>query len=180
MPYKMIVAFDLHRGIGKNNKLPWNIPEDLKRFSKLTKGNGNNAIIMGRKTWESLPKQPLPFRDNLILSHNLNIDFNTPKSSLVKSFKSINEIISFCNIQKYDDIWVIGGTEIYKLFMDEGIINYIYLTSIIKNYDCDTKFPICLMFEHLIEHSSTITQDNIIIIYNIYSIQSNRNVIDMQ
>lgn len=49
MIYNMIVAFDINRGIGINNNLPWNIPDDLKRFSKLTRGNSNNAIIMGKK-----------------------------------------------------------------------------------------------------------------------------------
>jgi len=170
MPYNIITAFDLHRGIGKNNQLPWNIPEELNRFSKLTKGSGNNAIIMGRKTWDSIPRQPLPLRDNLILSHNLNIEYNTPKSSLVKSFKTIDEIKLFCCEQNYDNVWIIGGAQIYKLFMDEGIINYIYITRIIKNYNCDTTFPIILMFEHVIEHSTIKTKDNIQLIYEIYSI----------
>ena len=66
--YNIIVACDLEDGIGKDNKLPWNFPEDLKRFSQLTRGKGNNAVVMGKNTWESLPKKPLPKRDNLILS----------------------------------------------------------------------------------------------------------------
>ena len=65
------MAFDINRGIGKNNNLPWKISDDLKRFSKLTKGNNNNAIIMGRNTWDSLPNKPLSQRDNLILSTTL-------------------------------------------------------------------------------------------------------------
>ena len=59
MKINIIVAIDNIMGIGKNNKLPWNIPNDLKYFSKLTRGNVNNAILMGRKTWESLPVKPL-------------------------------------------------------------------------------------------------------------------------
>ena len=54
MIINVIVAMDERRGIGKNNLLPWNIPSDLKYFSKLTKGSGNNAIIMGRKTHQSI------------------------------------------------------------------------------------------------------------------------------
>ena len=55
--YNIIVAYDLNQGIGKNNRLPWHFSEDLKRFSKLTRGEGKNAIIMGKNTWESIPKK---------------------------------------------------------------------------------------------------------------------------
>ena len=103
--YNMIVAVDLNNGIGKNGTIPWKIPDDLKRFSKLTKGSGNNAMIMGRKTWESLPKKPLPFRDNLILSSTISIEENSPKNSLAKSFKDVNELINFCEEQKYEEVW---------------------------------------------------------------------------
>ena len=73
MKLNVIVAFELgKRGIGIKNTIPWNLPEDLKNFSKVTKGQGNNAIIMGRKTWESLPKKPLPGRQNIILSRSLD------------------------------------------------------------------------------------------------------------
>ena len=69
--FKMIVAMDLKNGIGKDNKLPWHYKEDLRYFSLMTKGQGNNAIIMGRKTHESIGKI-LPKRDNLILSSTLS------------------------------------------------------------------------------------------------------------
>ena len=73
MNYNIIVAICENNGIGYNNSLPWNIKEDLKIFSKLTKGNNNNAIIMGRNTFESLPNNFLPKRDNLILSSSIII-----------------------------------------------------------------------------------------------------------
>ena len=59
MNYKLIVAYCSNKGIGFNNDLPWNIRSDLIKFSKLTKGNCNNAIVMGKNTWLSLPKKPL-------------------------------------------------------------------------------------------------------------------------
>ena len=65
--YKLIVAFDKKRGIGKNNLIPWYLKEDLKHFAKLTIGNKNNAIVMGRKTYESIGKD-LPNRYNIIIS----------------------------------------------------------------------------------------------------------------
>ena len=170
MYYKIIVAYDLNHGIGKNNSIPWHIPEDLKRFSKLTRGSGNNAIIMGRKTWDSLPIQPLPGRDNLILSHNWcarSLD-NSPKNSLIKSFNLIDDIKQFCEEQKYDTVWVIGGAQIYDLFLKENMIDEIYVTNIIKNYNCDTKFPTHLLWWLLNGHEEATTKDNIKLIYNIY------------
>ena len=67
MQYKLIVAVCKHNGIGYRDTLPWKIKEDLKHFSKLTKGNGKNAIVMGKNTWNSIGGSPLPKRDNLIL-----------------------------------------------------------------------------------------------------------------
>ena len=135
------VAYDSKNGIGKNNSIPWYLPEDLKYFSKLTKGTGNNAIIMGKNTWLSLPKKPLKGRDNLILSRTLEIYENLPKNDLIKSFKQINDIIDFCYFQNYDEVWVIGGSEIYSLFLNYYQIDKIYATIIDKDYECDVFFP---------------------------------------
>ena len=136
------VAYDSKNGIGKNNSIPWYLPEDLKYFSKLTKGNGNNAIIMGKNTWLSLPKKPLKGRDNLILSRSLEINENLPKNDLIKTFKEINDLIEFCCLQNYDEVWVIGGSEIYNLFLNKLRIERIYATLIDKDYECDTFFPL--------------------------------------
>ena len=72
MNFKIIVAATRKFGIGFKNKLPWHIPEDLKHFSKTTIGNGNNAIIMGRNTWESIGSKPLPKRHNIIISTTMS------------------------------------------------------------------------------------------------------------
>ena len=141
MKYNIIVACDINNGIGKDNKLPWNIPEDLKRFSKLTRGEGNNAIIMGKNTWESLPKKPLPKRDNLILSSTLDLEIGEPKNTYVKSFTDIMSLDKFCEKQKYDTVWIIGGTQIYNTFIESKKVNKIYATLIHNNFDCDCFFP---------------------------------------
>ena len=65
---RLILACDLKGGIGYQNKLPWHIPLDLSRFKSLTK---NGVVVMGRKTWESLPKKPLPNRVNVVISNTL-------------------------------------------------------------------------------------------------------------
>jgi dihydrofolate reductase len=140
MNYKLIVAFCKNQGIGLNQSIPWYFPNDLKRFSKITRGIGNNAVIMGRKTMESLPSQYLPKRDNFILSKCLKLD-KIIKGSRIKSFSSPEEIKEFCSTKYYDTIWIIGGEQIYNLFMKNGCVNEMEITYIDKNYDCDTFFP---------------------------------------
>jgi dihydrofolate reductase len=137
--YNMIVAYDKLRGIGKNNTLPWHFPEDLKRFSKLTKGAGNNAIVMGRNTWISLPKKPLPKRDNLILSTTLKSA--EENSDNIRIFSNTNSLHEFCKEKNYDMVWIIGGSQIYKELLTEFNINSVYVTQIDKVYQCDTGFP---------------------------------------
>lgn len=137
--YNMIVAYDKQRGIGKNNSLPWHFSEDLKRFSKLTKGAGNNAIVMGRNTWDSLPKKPLPKRDNLILSTTLKL--TEENSDNIKLFSNTKTLDDYCKEQKYDTVWIIGGSQVYKELLTVFNIDTIYVTQIHKVYQCDTGFP---------------------------------------
>lgn len=141
--YKLIVAVCQNNGIGFNNTLPWNIKSDLIKFSKLTKGKGNNAIIMGKNTWESLPKKPLPNRFNIILSNTLTKkDLLLDEESLknVEIFKDINDLNEYCK-DKFEISWVIGGEQIYKKFLDLNLISDIYLTYIDKNFNCNVFFP---------------------------------------
>lgn len=139
--FNIIVAIDIKRGIGKDNKLPWYIPDDLKYFSKLTRGNGKNAVIMGKNTWNSLPKKPLNGRDNLILSTTLQLEENSINNNYVKSFNNMDSIINFSNLNYYEEVWVIGGSEIYNQFINCKIIDKIYATLIHNKFDCDTFFP---------------------------------------
>jgi dihydrofolate reductase len=142
MNFNIIVAQCKNGGIGMDNNLPWKISSDLKKFYKLTKGNNNNAIIMGKNTWNSLNNNPLKWRDNLILSTSLNFEIISDNNYIIKTFNNIDMIINFCKNKNYDNIWVIGGEKIYKLFLDyENIVNNIYLTLIDKDYKCDTFFP---------------------------------------
>lgn len=142
MNFNIIVAQCRKNGIGFNNNLPWQIRSDLQKFYKLTKGNGNNAIIMGRNTWDSLNNKSLKLRDNLILSTTLNFTTTTDNNYLTKTFNNIDTIIEFCENKNYDNVWIIGGEKIYKSFLDcENIIDNIYITLIDKDYQCDTFFP---------------------------------------
>ena len=141
--YNIIVAFDINRGIGRNNTIPWYFSEDLKYFSKMTKGTNNNAIIMGKNTWTSLTK-PLLGRDNLILSTTLDITNNTPKNNYIKTFRTLEELELFCTKQNYTNVWIIGGGQIYDDFLNNNKIDKIdkiYTTMINNDYNCDVFFP---------------------------------------
>lgn len=140
MNYKLIVAHCKNNGIGINNELAWNIKRDLKKFSKLTKGAGNNAVIMGKNTWLSIPNTPLKMRDNLILSNSLTIDKNG-ETEIVKTFTDIKSLKEFCENKQYDTVWVIGGHSIYKEFLSDPSLSELHVTYIDHDYDCDTFFP---------------------------------------
>ena len=135
----IIVAICKNNGIGLNNKLPWYYTSDLKKFKNLTTGNKKNAVIMGKNTYQSINKN-LSNRDNLILSKSLNID-ETIDDYISKSFKNLDSLLNFTKTKNYENIWVIGGNQIYKLFLNKNIVNNIYLTYINNSYECDIFFP---------------------------------------
>ena len=148
MPINIIVAMcNKTRGIGYLNKLPWNIKDDLKYFQKLTIGNNKNAVLMGKNTWISLPKKPLTKRKNIILSSTLQpittINYNQIKKNNVSIFNNYDNLLFHLEKQHFDDIWIIGGEKIYELFLNKGLVDNIYITSIEaeKYIKFDTFFP---------------------------------------
>lgn len=133
MTFNIIVAHDIFTGIGKNNKLPWpHIKDDMKRFTDVTVGNGNNAVVMGRKTYESLPERhrPLKKRDNYIISRSL-----TPSEHVFNNFEQVKQLKD-----KYDEVWIIGGEEIYIQAVKELVIHKIFITFILQDFKCDRIF----------------------------------------
>lgn len=132
----IIVAMDDKRGIGKNNRLPWNIPEDLKRFKKVT---GGHTIIMGRKTFESILSyigKPLPNRINMVITRNP--DF---KAEGVSINTSLEEALSEAKENEQSEIFIIGGAQIFQQAIDMGVVDKIYLTKVQGDYGADTFFP---------------------------------------
>ena len=101
----ILVAVSPEGIIGKNNSIPWHYSADLKRFKRLTTGN---TIIMGRKTWESLPIKPLPNRRNIVIT----------RSSIeeIDCFQSIDDALQTCE----GDVWFIGGAGIYEEAMKKA------------------------------------------------------------
>lgn len=133
MSLSIIVATDINGGIGNNNKLLFHIKEDLRRFKELTTGH---TIIMGRKTFDSLPNGALPNRYNIVLTTSNRINTLNPTQSLI--FKNnIEELI-----EQYKDseqeVFVIGGGFIYQQFLP--YCNKIYLTRVNSKFEADTFF----------------------------------------
>jgi dihydrofolate reductase len=127
----IISAISKNNCIGINNKLPWNLPEDLKRFKDLTTGK---VVIMGRKTWESLPQKfrPLPNRKNVIITRQ--IDYSVPFG--VDVFANIEDALKTFENQ---DIFIIGGAEIYRQTID--LADSLYITHIHREIRGDAFFP---------------------------------------
>lgn len=145
----LIVAFCKNNGIGNENNIPWKISSDLKKFKKYTSPKQNmqsSAIIMGKNTFTSITK-PLPNRDNLILSSTLNIDETFDNKNIVKSFSKVERIEDFVKLKNYDEVWIIGGSKIYDLFLNSyrnnGLLKpkNLYITYIDEDFECDTFFP---------------------------------------
>ena len=142
----IIVAVAENNIIGGNNKLLWHIPEDLKRFKEITSGN---TIIMGRKTFESLPGV-LPNRKHIIITRDKNYSVD---NSNVEVIHNLCEVIN-----KYkntsESAFLIGGGEIYKQLIHS--VDKIFLTKVYKSFKGDTSFPQVDFNEFTIEYESEI------------------------
>ena len=144
MKVNLIVAMCRNNGIGYAGQIPWQIKTDLHYFAKLTKGAGKNAVVMGRKTWQSLPQGGggLKGRDNLILTSSKQFDHYTADEQNLKTFKTLAELDHFISYQPYEEIWVIGGAQIYQQFLELDRINTCYITYIDRAFECDTFFEL--------------------------------------
>lgn len=129
MIISIIVATAEDNAIGKENKLLWHLPADLKHFKEITNGH---TLIMGRKTFDSVGK-PLPNRRNIIITRKK--DFHIPGAEVVNT---LEEALIRCKDDK--EVFIGGGAEIYKIAMD--ITDKIYLTVVKGTFDADTFFPV--------------------------------------
>jgi dihydrofolate reductase len=127
MSISYIVAMDIQQAIGLGNSLPWRLPADLAYFKRTTL---NHTVLMGRKTYESIGK-PLPNRTNVIITQNK--DYNAEGCQIVHSVEEAVELA------KNEEIFVIGGAEVFQLLMPA--VNRLYITLIEHEFDADTFFP---------------------------------------
>jgi dihydrofolate reductase len=163
----IIAAIGKNRELGKDNKLLWHIPEDLKRFRQLTSGH---PIIMGRKTFESIGRC-LPNRTNVIITKNSQFDpwkFNNcqtcevfvahsleeaiERTSMYKN-KNINVTGNVKSVTDENEIFVIGGGQIFEQAIK--FADRLYLTIVHKSFDADTFFPDYSMFTKVIDRQDS-------------------------
>lgn len=134
----LIVAATENNIIGKNNQMPWHLPNDFKYFKKVTLGH---SVIMGRKTFDAIGK-PLPERRNIVVTRNQ--DFNPPE---VDTANSLNEALLYCRDER--EIFIIGGANIYAQSLP--FANRVLLTRVHTELDGDAKFPELAPQEWLLE-----------------------------
>ena len=153
----LVVAMtDKAKGIGINGTLPWRLAKDLKHFANVTTHTANpakmNAVIMGRKTWFSIPKsfRPLPNRLNVIISSTLsdvgqleaNPNSDASKVLIFDSFeKAVETLSSEAYADQIEQLYAIGGSQIFKSAIDyprKELLHRIYLTRIFNDIECDT------------------------------------------
>ena len=126
----IIVAIANENVIGKDNKLIWHLPEDLKRFKQITSGH---KIIMGRKTFESLGRV-LPNRKHIILCNDMKMDIDNENVEILDDISKLDKYIN-----SDEECFVIGGATIYKLLMPYA--NKMYITKINQSFEGDVYFP---------------------------------------
>ncbi len=126
-----VVAVSRNGVIGRDGGLPWHISSDLKRFKAITMGK---PVIMGRKTWESLPKKPLPGRCNIVVTRQA--DFAADGAVVVGD---VDAALAVAAMEAPAEICVIGGGDIYRQLLPQA--NRIYLTEVQADVEGDTHFP---------------------------------------
>lgn len=138
LPITAIVAADARDGIARaDGRLPWHLPLDLSRFKRLTVGDGNSAVVMGRTTWDTLPPrfQPLPRRRNIVLTRRPALEL--PSGAIrAGSWAQALAAADGC-----DALWVAGGAQIYALSFEHPETRAIELTRIDHDYGCEIRWP---------------------------------------
>jgi len=149
----LIAACDSKMGIGVKNDLPWKLKNEMAYFNRMTtggvkdpgsdSGNKRNVVLMGRKTYESIPTKfrPLKHRLNVVLGKTIEIKDNADAISF-KSWEEAMDYLSKPEVrQDTHKIWVIGGSHIYQTAIKSPLCHRIYLTKILQEFPCDTFFP---------------------------------------
>lgn len=159
---EIIVCVDMNGGIGYENKIPWSLRSDMKRFRDITIGDSRNAVIMGRNTWESLPikYKPLPNRLNVVLSRNEH--YTIPNKNVIIA-SNLDKAIGMIS-SNIEHIFIIGGAQLYKEALSHKDCNIIHLTYINQQFNCDTYFPINILDKYqfkIISSSEMIIENGI-------------------
>lgn len=134
----ILVAYDDKRVIGDHGKIPWHSSEDMKLFKQKTTGH---PVLMGRKTYESLPVKPLPGRLNVVLTRDLS-KIGSPMGENGPYY--VADLLPFINLTRSrgEDLYIIGGADVYTLALKLGVVDKIIVSKMQGSYPGDTYFPI--------------------------------------
>ena len=145
IPFSLVAAADADRGIGREGDLPWKLPSDMAYFRRLTQEttapNTRNAVVMGRKTWASIPPRfrPLEKRLNLVLTRQASFQVEDGVL-LARTFD-----LALDNLKDTPDveaIYIVGGGTVYQEAIQHSGCEAIYLTEVQGRFNCDTFFPV--------------------------------------
>lgn len=153
MKIVLIAAVARNGVIGVQGNLPWHLPADLKRFKALTLGR---PVIMGRKTWGSLPRKPLPDRTNIVLSRSAGTTALFPTPDFV--LPSLNKALALVYRAKEHEVFVIGGAQIYAEALYHA--DRLEITRILQDVDGDTRFPVILPNVFQLHDTSPVQHEN--------------------
>tara|TARA_Y100000992_G_C21070479_1_gene398477 strand:- start:164 stop:700 length:537 start_codon:yes stop_codon:yes gene_type:complete len=142
----IIACCDNKMGIGIDNKLPWNIPSEMKLFREKTTGNGNNCVITGKNTYLSIPEKhrPLSRRHNCIVSRTYHQPQQDSSGTNYTIIRNLNEeLLTFLNETNYENYWIIGGSSIYYEIMSfySYLVNEVHISILDDDYKCNKYFP---------------------------------------
>ena len=142
----IVVAHDQSLGIGRDNTLAWHIPEDMRFFRRLTTITSlptrQNAVIMGRRTYESLPDayRPLPNRYTIVVSKTRQYEGDT-LCTVASLDAAVERAESGVSTDTIEQVFCIGGGQLYQAFLNHVSCRHLFVTQIENSYDCDTYFP---------------------------------------
>ena len=133
----IIVACAQNMAIGKDNDLLWHLSDDLKRFKALTSGH---TVVMGRRTFDSLPKKPLPKRRNIVLTHDEQFHYEVPPTATgtLEVAHSIAQVLKM--VKDEEETFIMGGGALYRDFMP--LVNRLYVTWVDEDFEGDVFFPV--------------------------------------
>lgn len=149
---RLIVAFNDNNVIGNNNKIPWYIPEDLKLFQKITK---NHIIVMGRKTFESLPNGPLKNRINVVITNQTELYDKCHETLIYTNFENSFALLETLQKETHKEVFIIGGNTIYKQYFE--YCTKFHISFINNTQSGDTTFPHNIQYFH--DNYTLVTKD---------------------
>jgi len=169
--FSLVAALDAQRGIGVQGDLPWRLPSDMAYFKNLTKQTSSagayNAVVMGRKTWDSIPDRfrPLNGRLNVILTRQA--DYRTHEDVLIAH--GLDDALKLLAADtSLEHIYVVGGGAVYAEAIQHADCASIYLTEIQETFACDTFFPAVPARFELNSRSEIVSDDGVSFTYATY------------